>query len=308
MIKRIDIEQAQEKIHHLILTQAQIGAQTAVVKKIDQDLVALGQFLSDKDRNQRGIHGSAAGLRVLATYDSNKETVSGLVKYLENREAIESGITADDERINADSIKRDENNVIKLSEILYAVHFVKPAQVSKDAYAASLGQKLQTAIITDPVNNFKGWDWYLDDNRNIHLLPSAFAMLALEKNGFFDQMVHDTIFNKIEKETLNDPASLAISVYCLYVLIKTSKNLEEEGKKYKIILKKIWRSRHCSLQNDYEQNLEYWFNSQHEYARIPWQILIIAITCKMSKWKFYTVNVQRRLISLIAQAKAPGVI
>lgn len=303
MIKKKDIIDAQNKIRSLIEIQVKDGVQSQVVKLVEPDAYSLGQFLSDKERNQRGVHGTAAGLRVLAA-TSQKSLVVGLVSYLEKRLAIERQISSVSTTINDASLIRDDNNVIKLSETLYSLSFVTPAHMATDQYKQALGNKLINSKNTKDGNT--GWDWYLDvQDFNFNTLPSAFAILALHKNGYDCSDVRSSLLDVLEKEDIKDPATLAVTVFSLFALLRTSRDNNEDKRLY-AILKKIWKSPHCSLLHDYEQNLEYWYNSQHEYARIPWQIFLIAITSKISKRRFLTVNLQRRLTSLVINAKSTG--
>lgn len=306
IIKKEEIDRARENIIKHISNQATYGVQTEVVKKIKNDYYALGQFIGDNKRHQRGIHGTANGLRVLAESDSEVQLISGLKLYLEERLNIENQITGEGELIELSKLQRDENNIIKLSEILYALSFVKPGHASSDDYIKKISAKLIETKFDD--SGVIGWGYFGDDEtKKPELLPTSFAMLALEKSGFNINDVKKSLQDIIEEKGINDPSVFSEVIFCLYALINTEKNRSvETNKKYSAILATIWSSPYCTLQDDYEQNLEYWHHAQHDYVRIPWQPYLIAITCAISKRRFYTVNVQKRLISIITQAKGNG--
>lgn len=302
IIKKERISLAQESLINLIAYQTRHGEQTLIVKKINQDYFSLGQFLNSTGRNQRGVHGSATGLRVLSESSGNNDLINGLTRYLEDRPENEMKIENEGESISKDKLLRDGNNVIKLAEILYAIHFVKPGISATETLSKKIVEQIKRGMITE--TDEIGWGFYTDSSpMTIELLPSAYAILALGKYGDDITNAKKTLLKKVDKKKIEDPSSFAEAVFCLYALINVSDELSrEEVIKYESLLKGIWNSPFCSLENDFEQNLEYWHNTQHDYVRIPWQMYLLAILSKLSRIKFYTLNCQRRVNSLVEGA------
>src|SRR5690554_3312942 len=109
-IEKISI--AKEAICKTVLNQVEEGEQS----KSLPDAYACGQFLKVPTTIQRGLHGTAAAIRVLAGFDSTyNEQIKKLLVYLENIESFEKK----DEM--SDGLGRNLNNIIKNSEILFAL-------------------------------------------------------------------------------------------------------------------------------------------------------------------------------------------
>ena len=304
MIKIEDIESAIDNLQVLIINQLKNGNQTKELKDNfkDKNYFALGQFIYDTERSQRGIHGSASGLRVIS--DSTESTyISGLIEYITHRETIENHLKPDESYVQR--VKRDNKNIIKISEVLYSLSFVKPGNSPKDELYRILSEKLVQSFIEIDENN-KGWG-YFEKDKEIQLFPTSFAYLVQTLNGINTKIIRSYLLKKAKEYDINSPSSLAILSFVLYVLVKTEKN-NQDKKDLKIIFNKIWKSNYCQLDDDIEQNIEYWHNSEHEYVRIPWQLYLISSSLIVSPTKFFSSKVQERLNSAILQAKDKGLI
>lgn len=304
------IHAAKEKIAALIETQTRDGEQSKRVKIAGNDLFSLGQFIDDNNRPQRGIHGSATGLRVLGSRQSAKQLVAGLINYIHQREEVENKVVEgrNDERIDKEKIRTDELNTIKISEILYALHFVPPAVYNTHQLVDSLSQKLRNGLHS--IGNENGWDYFVDQKVSIEILPTAHAMLALCINGYKEEFekVYTTLCNRIDQSNgPKSPSQFAEMAFALYAICRV---IEPSDKariaRAKELLNKLWASPYCTLHNDFEQNLEYWYNAYHDYVRIPWQMYVIAVASWISKPKFYTVNVQSRLTAFLQAVNRGG--
>jgi hypothetical protein len=301
IVKKEDIYVAQAKIKSMILEQAQHGAQTSVVQQVKKIYYALGQFIGDLDRVQRGIHGSSTGLIALAD-TNNKEVVNGVVRYLEHRIKVEEQIDSERARIANDKWERDDKNTVKISEILYALHYIKPALASTEAFVGNLKNRLSKGIRRN--GTVVGWRYFIDDpNNEIQILPTAYAILALKKNGYNNPEAIDSLRMKLTQTQVSNPTELAEVVFALYSLLKGVNDYEQYEKEYDNILKRIWKSEYCTLNNNFEQNVEYWMNTHHEYVRVPWQLYLLAVTSKISLLRFYSVKSQRLLESIVTAAK-----
>ena len=115
MIDIQNIFSAKEIICSTILNQVKNGKQSVGLP----DALACGQFLKVPKSAQRGLHGTAAAIRVLADYNSTyNQQLKRLIKYIENIKEIET------EGEMKDGLEKDLNNIIKNSEILYSLSYI----------------------------------------------------------------------------------------------------------------------------------------------------------------------------------------
>lgn len=291
----------------MVLKQLEDGEQTKVVQSAAngyERVYALGQFINDLARKQRGIHGSSAGLRVIAETNKNGQ-IAGLILYLQHRKHIES-LVPPENRISGEKVERDEKNVIKISETLYSLSFVKSGQSPTEELKTSLLEKLESSILSK--NEGRGWNYYTDNKEVPYILPTAYAYLALKKNGIVKDEIRKELIDRLEAEAIETPTQFAIHCYVLFsVVIGDFENYSnEETKRIKAILKRILKSNYCVLDNDYEQNIEYWGNSEHDYVRVPWQLFLISTISIVSQNIFYTKKVQKRISKIVNDAKSKG--
>src|ERR1051325_2079812 len=88
MITSADLRKSREVIASQFITQCNSGPQISGMPSTD---AACGQFLGDATSAQRGVHGTAAALRVLAE-DGRPEArnlIPRLIRYVEERHKIE---------------------------------------------------------------------------------------------------------------------------------------------------------------------------------------------------------------------------
>jgi hypothetical protein len=296
IVKRTDISNRLRKISELIVEQTEHGAQTKIIQKIKPNYYSLGQFLKELKRTQRGIHGSATALRVLADSDKNN-LINGLTRYLEERKEIEEQITDNSEKIDESKLARDSQNTIKLSEILYSLKFVKAGSANTESLITNIAAKIKNSAIEGEA----GWGYYLDKQSEVELLPSAFAILGLYVNGFKMERAVENIKIQLKSAEIDSPTKFAIVVFCLYALLNGVNELDKNRTEYQLILNRIWKSPYCSLKDLQEQNIEYWVDTHHDYVRIPWQFYLLAITSEISPEKFYTLSSQRLLSQIVCQ-------
>jgi hypothetical protein len=300
-VTKQSISEAKDKIRAMILEQAEFGCQTKEVQKVKQLYFSIGQFLGDPTRVQRGIHGSSNALTVLADTDKNN-VINGIVRYLEKRVAIEKQLAGSTSGLIEEKLLKDEKNTIKLSEILYALGTVKPAQASTENFVGNLENRLYASQRRK--GNLIGWRYFTDDpSDELQLLPTAYAVLALNRNGFKTPQAVEYLRSYLNGSAISNPTELAEIVFTLYALIKGADDYKNHKSIYDNILGKIWKSQYCTLTDNYEQNIEYWFGAHHEYIRIPWQLFLLSITSKISVFKFYSLKAQSILSSIIETAK-----
>lgn len=171
---------AADKIDDLFALQVVEGKQSEI---IGDESLCCGQFIGKNALGftQRGLHGTAAALRVLAD-NSDATRVNELkkvVNYIENRISIEEGLA----QISKDKLLKDQNNIIKTSETLYALSFLKVGTVETDKIKKDLSKTLLDSKIKD-----KGWGFYTDISIEDPLMfPTSFVVLGLNSNGYYEE-------------------------------------------------------------------------------------------------------------------------
>lgn len=280
-----DIRKARDRIEDLFLQHCLHGTQTSNLE--NKAAAACGQFIGEtaKDLGQRGMHGTTAALGVLAQTEEQQgaEVTERLVYYLANREALELKCRPEDTDGFARQWERDSRNVIKLSETLYSLSFVKQGTCETSALVVEIADKLVAGIQEE-----KGYRYFLEDGEP-QLLPSAYALVGLAAHGYKEtvQQIHDFLFTNLcsryDKPSVSDYdyEAVAIDIACLYALTFRNRPQREAmpDPDLKQVFKKIWRLKKHELVVDQEQNVEYWLrNSRTCYVRIPWQIYLLALT------------------------------
>lgn len=298
MITREELADARGRIARKFIDQCVRGTQCKVLRGVK----ACGQFL-DPASPQRGIHGTAAAIRVLG-HDSGvkrDELLPALVKYIENRREIEEDLLTSDHFAGAleEQFLRDEANVIKLSEILYGLSYVPSLVYATDALIRQLANKLNAGKIDQ-----RGWGYFIDQEKgDPELLPTAHAVLALANHGFrLDEEVA-FIFSNLASRAPRARVDISVRVFCLYVLCFGNRGqpfpaLPED--QLGQLFKDLWKKLASLLNDDIEQNVEYARNGDHFYVRVPWQLYLLALAAKLSPVRaFASQGVQMRLASIV---------
>lgn len=288
LLKRID--NAKDKIRKIFLQQCMHGRQTTSLP--NQAIVAAcGQFLNVPEKSQRGLHGTAAAIRVLGG-DTSIEIVglvSKMVEYIRHRTDYE----LDPEQ--KAKCSRDINNVVKLSEAIIALQRIPRAS----DVVAQLTQRLREGI-----KQGRGWSWFIDKEEAIEQFPTAFACYALscigsctEVDGARQHLLSCLQQNNPKNGSGTRQADIMTDVFSLYVLtvLPTSQVTSGEHQFLKDKFDHIWRRLEPLLVDDLEQNIEYWDGGDTCYVRIPWQIYLLVLASHY--------RVQRRFSSWAAQTK-----
>lgn len=292
------IEPALEKIASLFVEQCSHGAQA---QDIDSKYAACGQFMGPqaKHRSQRGLHGTAAAIRVLA--QCNLSGAGNLVPKL-------VGCIKDGERVfQHKSLAEDQQNVIKLSEILYALVHVSASQCHTDTIVQDIANKLLGAQKED-----KGWTFFLNVTSPIHILPSAFAILALSKHRYDSKIEKHVEFLKesvLNSDTtrIADINEAAVRIFCIFALAFRKDDLPpDEVKELKGEFIRLWKQYEGLLAQDLEQNIEYWNGSENYYVRIPWQLYLLALAARLDSKRLWSLAAQRRLNTILDAVVSSG--
>lgn len=284
LLKRID--QAKDQIRNLFLNQCTHGRQT---RDLPGQAAACGQFLNVLGSPQRGLHGTAAAIRVLGG-DTRQETgdlVLRMVEYIRNRDVYEPG--------NRQKCTRDDNNVVKMSEAVIALQHVPPAR----DFVAELAQRLRSGIVQG-----HGWSWFLDDQGAPEPFPTAFACYALSSLGPATEVdgARKYLMRCLQQSNLANGSGMKHAdtityVFCLYVMtiLTAGQTNSEERQFLRGRFDRTWHRLEPLLGDDLEQNIEYWDGGETRYVRIPWQLYLLALASHY--------RVHRRFSSLAAQTK-----
>ena len=313
------IQQARSRISDLFVKQCLHGHQATPLEA--SGATACGQFLDSgvatlEPLGQRGIHGTASALRVLAeTAHAEAPTlVARLVRYLETREAIEiRPNTAVVDTIRS-RLAYDKNNVIKVSEVLYALSYVQTGVSDKDGLVKALAESLLTGI-----RDGKGWPYFLDQEAP-ELLPTAYAVLALERNGYGARVEVEKaaafLMEEVGRRTRSEAAGTdafnsdtTTNIVCLYALTfrRQPNGHDNDRKRIRQLVNTIWKRVERLLDEDIEQNIEYWHEDRTFYVRVPWQLYLLALIARHNfYWIFSGYVVQRMLVRIVNQVNDGG--
>lgn len=310
---------ARQKIEKLFIEQCARGQQTTNLD--DATAAACGQFIGPdaKELSQRGLHGTAAALKVLCQTDEDdaRSLVKQLVKYLSEREAVEQQVNDSDEaRVVRVSYKcdLDRHNVIKLAETLEALAYAQHAGADVSTQLSEIRNSL-TANVRDD----KGWYYFTEEDRPPEILPTAYAMLALAEAGSYEEA------NRAEKylteelagyyqpgaNNVPDSQTRAVHIACLYaVTFRKRPNGEGDSDTLAAVFHSLWRRCERELDHDEEQNVEYWRElSKTCYVRVPWQLYLLALAARYNfRWSFSRSLAQTLLNRLAQETRLHGFI
>ncbi|MDO8684430.1 MAG: hypothetical protein Q7N50_13220 [Armatimonadota bacterium] len=281
------IGEAKDQIRKLFVKQCAHGQQTT---SLPVSAAACGQFLNVIVSPQRGLHGTAAAIRVLGgdTSQKTEPLVLRMVEYIRKRDVYEPNKLL--------KCRRDDNNVVKISEAVIALQRVPAAS----DVVAQLAQRLRSGFTQG-----QGWNWFLDDQGAPEPFPTAFACYALSCVGFGTDVDGARQYLKKYLQQ-NDPkngsgkrhADTMTDVFCLYVMtvLTAGQTNSEERQVLKETFDRIWhRLEPLLVGDDLEQNIEYRDVDETCYVRIPWQPYLLALA------SYY--RIQRKFSSWAAQTK-----
>jgi len=298
------IVSTKEHIAKLFVDQCQNGAQTKCLESYEA--AACGQFIGGNAKNskQRGLHGTAAALLVLAEANlpDSRELIQKIINYLEKQEEIEVSLQEKTKQKARQKCDLDAKNTIKISEILYALSLIGPGVQSTESLVKKLAEQLVGSI-----RERKGWSYFVDDNEGPELLPTAYAVLALSANGYSEAEnalkylveVLEKRYVKNKTEQIKIDADIIVDVVCLYAV--TFAKAEKRNDIFKTVFKVIWQKLKPLLSEPLEQNIEYSHKKQENcYVRIPWQLYLIALSAHYDfNWAFSGSTIQRKLDNIL---------
>lgn len=302
-----NIDPALKKIEDLLIDQCAHGAQSRDLLNVGG--VACGQFIGPtaKEKPQRGLHGTAAALRVLAQANSAEaaELVPKLVWYIQNRERL---YTEHKEPRQPDrTFEDDQQNVIKLSELLYALSFVKAGQGDTDTLVHAVATKLLRAQIEN-----KGWAYFLNGEPTVDPLPTAFAVLALCQHGYESEISSQIEFLKAKAldgghDQTRNINEASVRIFCIFALAFRREELPQpELKELRRAFIDIWQAHKALLGLDLEQGIEYSKGPKNYYLRIPWQLYLLALAARLDPKRISGLAAQRKLNHILDTVQSAG--
>jgi hypothetical protein len=302
MISIGDIESAQRAIAKRFIVECGSGPQ---VLSLPADMKACGQFLGSGSP-QRGLHGTAAAIRVLASDGRSpaRQLVPQLIAYVGDRDNIESKLSGG--TVLTKQLQRDSQNVIKLSELLFALSFVERAVAPTDTLKADLATRLQNGMI-----DRRGWGYFLSSGPEPELLPTAYAVRALASHDYDVSAPVEFIVNSLRvpphQTTAFARTDVSVRVLGLYTLgfLKNQEELVNQSLLKELFLP-IWRSLERVFYDDLEQNIEYSVSAEHFYLRIPYQLYLMGLAAKLAPFRSFASHaMQRRLKSVLNAVESP---
>jgi hypothetical protein len=298
VISTKDCQAAQSEIARLFLDQCRDGAQTADVAPA----ASCGQFLNELSRTHKGIHGSAAAIRVLgATPSAEARALScRLLSYVDERFGVEAeGSPPAGTHPGSVAQEADSRNVIKLSETLFALKYIPVSECDAHPLANRLA-----SIVGGAVVDGRGWTYFTDDQTTEHCdpIPTAYAVRALASHGQTPEGPIRYLFAAIAAESTVD---LFAQVLCLFVLTFLPAPAADLSRDRVLgdALMRQWRRLSSLLAQNLEANVEYLDVSAETnyYVRIPWQLYLLAVAARLKPLRlFASVIAQRRISGILA--------
>jgi hypothetical protein len=288
-------------IQALFIEQCAHGAQSKELTHYDA--VACGQYLKYTSSRQRGLHGSAAAISVLArgTTEETRRLSTKLLEYLNKRDEIEQHVVGSrpDRMVH---LKADRVNVIKLSEVLYGLRYVSSAIGDRDPLVRRIAGDLRGGSYED-----KGWSYFLGDKQEVQILPTAFAIRALAAHGYPIDAQVSSLIHVLDRPT-SAQADIFVRTAGIFALTFIEPRPRElTSDKLRRLLTASWRSLETLLEQDLEANIEYSFDDRNYYVRVPWQLYLIASSAHLRPYRIFSSSrLRRRFQSVLHAAKGTG--
>jgi hypothetical protein len=298
VIDHDEIAEGRTKISAEFLKAVQ-GPATQRLSTKDPQAAALGQHLQAMT-TQRGLHGTAAAIEVLAQSPGSdaQDYTRRLVHYVDQQSRIEELFSDPD--IPHQGIEVSAHNVIKMSEVLYALASVPTSLAPREKLAAHIAD-----ILVKHRNADGGWPYFMTAGaRNSHLLPTAYAVRALASHGYDISSGVAFLLEHVRGPS-PDQTDIFVQVLAIYVLCYLPDRYKQDRELRKPF-ENAWLRLSPLLNADIEANIEY-LTSKINYVRIPWQLYLIASAAHLSPYRrFPSAKAQRRLRSILESVQVTG--
>lgn len=298
MIDHEQIVTSRQKISAEFVRAVQ-GPATREVSSGDAQAAALGQHLHAATA-QRGLHGTAAAIEVLAQTPGAEaqDLTRRLVHYVDELPTIEQAFAAP--KISERDLEASQHNVIKMSEVLYGLAAVPTSLAPREQLARSIAETLVKHRAADG-----GWPYFMtDDPKPSNVLPTAYATRALASHGYDVSLSVNFLLDSLVKAN-SDQTDIFVEVLVIYVLCYLPE-VYRRDKDLKNPFEDTWPRLSPLLKQDLEANIEY-LTSRINYVRIPWQLYLLGAAAHLSPYRrFASASAQRRLRFILESVQTKG--
>lgn len=291
------LQTTQQQIEDAFSRDCQQRARQA---KFDAGIYASGQYFDESADNQRGLHGTAAAVRVLGASSADparpaRPFVAGLVTYLTNRREIElararevnarrTGAAGERDEVAfwLDKLRHDSLNTSKQSDLLYALQHVPPEVAPTDELQKSVVAALDGGRALDG----HGWGWTLDSPATSHELATAYVIRALARRGRDVGDEAAWLLDRFQNRRSGDRTVEDLESDCLVldVLLETRSIPEEYARD---AMDEIWP--HLAHRLDQPRTVLKRFNEsgRNHWVLIHWQLSLVALAARLRPWRYY---------------------
>jgi len=275
------------------------GPATQRLSTGDPQAAALGQHLQAAIA-QRGLHGTAAAIGVLAQTSGSdaQDYTRRLVHYVDQQSKIEGLFSEPD--VSRQEIEASEHNVIKMSEVLYSLASVPTSLAPREQLAAHIAD-----VLVKHRNADGGWPYFMTAGaKTSHLLPTAYAIRALASHGYDINSGVAFLLEHVRSPGA-DQTDIFVRTLAIYVLCYLPDSYRQDRELRKPF-QDAWLRLSPLLNQDLEANIEYLTNKIN-YVRVPWQLYLLASAARLSPYRrFPSAKAQRRLRSILESVQATG--
>jgi hypothetical protein len=288
------LDQAQRAIYEKL--QARL---TEEGRRLPGHSLSAGQYLQNPDFEQRGLHGTAAAILVLAdrtaTDDDCAAQVGRMCHWVVNREAVErEALTAGRFSKAKPGIQFSESDTFRLAEIGFALAFVSPDVAYRAEAVTFIRDRLaEYALDTGGFSSGEGSAGGAD--------AVATALVVRYQSAMNLHMrPEDRRYLRDYLKTSTDPYIGALVLYVLTCYTDEDRTFLRE--RYRDLSLRL----RAQFALSSEANYEYTRAGKQDYVRIPWQIYLVQAAARLfSLTRFYSPAIQRKATEVLQAAASP---
>jgi hypothetical protein len=268
-VDREVLHAAMVRIDEQVRDLLQNGAQA---QGVPPGIYAAGQHLNPYSMNQRGLYGTSACLLVLSRGHPSPgriELIEGLIKYVNERPAVEQSLATTDEDVAmlAARISIEWRTAFKCAELLYAMAAAPPAAAGREKLLRSVLGRLSEG--RRPAG---GWAADLDPGRSHDALATASVVRSLYAAGI--PVAADDL-NVIRADVADGSrVNRYVRSFCVLVLLEVAGVDSTTRGLWDVLLAEF----RPQLRDRTEANYEFTLGNRQYYVRIPWQLYLLAGT------------------------------
>jgi hypothetical protein len=298
LVGAADLDRAREVIVNLFEVTCQDGRQSA---RLPSGHLACGHYFGLLDREQRGLYGTAAAIRVLSQErdPADRELTAALVAYVTDRPVLERDLAEPDDLTGVErKLADDTHTTTRVAEVLFALSTVKLGTAAIQPTAQQLAELLLAGSTSE------GWGYLLDrrgepGHGEVAIVPTAMAVRALAAHGYD---VTDQARTLVR--ALTGGADPYAQTYCLLVLWEAGMLSRREARRH---LKRLWARLAGGFDVSVEANVE-WVRGRDWHAiRLPWQLYLMTAAAGIAPWWLLARRrAQRKLADLVTELVEHG--